>query len=249
MLCEKKIGLFKSYGEDILTGDPTRKICEDCFSAVDLLMKKAEMKIPFKPDDTARFSEAGTALVLEYIRDTEDFIDEIEFDEMSADDPMKKDIGEAIIDRTFEIDDEETENIFKEIKAMPEEKICDFLDPLVSEHDAADSFMREIKALNNEELASVIADQREYYNNAEWAYILYVDDFRKFITQKSEETSSKKIPVDEQLPEEIDENEIKRMEEVFRNYEKTELEEVLTDGGYTYEARTAAKNLLRKFGD
>ena len=50
ILCSKKLGLFSSYGEDIFTGDPSNKICNECLKKAETILKKVEMKIPVEAE-------------------------------------------------------------------------------------------------------------------------------------------------------------------------------------------------------
>ena len=242
ILCSKKIGLFSSYGEDIFTGDPSKKICDECLKKAETILKKVEMKIPVEAEDYDRFTEDGLAYVNEYLEPDGIRLGGGAVSTQIAS-PMDLEVGDATIGRTFEIDPEETENILKKLGEMSSETIEAFLEGLVSENDTAENFMNGIKALDNEELQSVVSDQREYFNNAEWAYILYVYNFRNGIVAETEEESISEI-----LPEDgdFDQSEISRMTELFSQKSAEELKEIAADDSYTPEARMAAKNLLNK---
>lgn len=243
MLCGKKIGLFSSYGEDIFTGNTANCICSECMEKTDIILKKSEMKIPLKAEDFERFSEEGRKYIDEYLE-----ADSVYEEEVEVMDPMQHEIGEAVISHTFEVDDGESENVLKKLRTMESGEIEKFLDPLVSENDTADGFMNEIMLLNNSELDSVIADQREYYNNAEWAYILFVKEVRdsakegKRKSNKDDEPS--KTEIAEEIPKNVDASEIERIKTLYKDKNKEELEEIINDPGFTYEAHKAAKELL-----
>lgn len=240
MLCGKKIGFFAVAGEDIFTGNSANAICKDCMEAADIIFKKAEMKIPVKPEDLERFTEEGKGYVTDYIS-TDGIFEDIDVPK----DPMQCEIGEAIISHTFEVDDGEVERILNELKEMQPKDIEKYLDPLVSENESADAFFNEIMALSDEELESVLSDQREYYNNAEWAYILFLKERRDSINEKVEEVKEEKSEVILQTPDEVDPQKIAEFKENFSDRTKEELEEILGDSEYLYEARKAAEELLK----
>ena len=239
ILCSKKLGLFSSYGEDIFTGDPSNKICNECLKKAETNLKKVEMKIPVEAEDYDRFTEEGLAFVNEYLEP-----DGIQLGggagSTETASPKELEVGDATIGRTFEIDPEETENILAKLSEMSSDEIEAFLEGLVSENDTAENFMNDIKALDDEELQSVVADQREYFNNAEWAYIMYVYNFRNGISADVEEKETEILPPDGVF----DQAEISRMTEQFSDKTSEELAEIVSDESYTPEARMAAKNLL-----
>lgn len=239
ILCSKKLGLFSSYGEDIFTGDPSNKICNECLKKAETILKKVEMKIPVEAEDYDRFTEEGLAFVNEYLEP-----DGIKLGggavSTEAASPKELEVGDATIGRTFEIDPDETENILAKLSEMSSDEIEAFLEGLVSENDTAENFMNDIKALDDEELQSVVSDQREYFNNAEWAYIMYVYNFRNGISADVEEKETEILPPDGVF----DQAEISRMTEQFSDKTSEELAEIVSDESYTPEARMAAKNLL-----
>lgn len=238
MLCGKKIGFFSVAGEDIFTGNSANAICKDCMEATDIIFKKAEMKIPVKPEDLERFTEEGKSYVTEYIS-ADGVFEDIDVPK----DPMQCEIGEAIISHTFEVDDNEAERILEELHNMQPKDIEKYLDPLVSENESADAFFNEIMALSDEELESVLLDQREYYNNAEWAYILFLKERRDAIKEKVEVVEQKpEVKLD--TPDEVDTAKIEEFKVTFSDRTREELEEILKDGEYLYEARKAAEELL-----
>ncbi len=243
MLCAKKLGFFSAIEDDVLTGKSGNKLCEDCFRKAETIVKKIETKVPFEKEDLEGFSEDGEKIVREYLEiygisdplsgeiSDEDFEEEIR--------PLE--VGDAVTTKLYEVDEEETNAIFEKMKEMSGKEIESFLEGIVSENDTADSFMREVLSLNDENLAAVLSEQRELYNNAEWAYILLVDYMRKAIdeaVQKPEE----EIPEDD---EPIDEAETERMKKQFSNLDRQELEKIITDKSYTKEARKAAEELLQ----
>lgn len=239
ILCSKKLGLFSSYGEDIFTGDPSNKICNECLKKAETILKKVEMKIPVEAEDYDRFTEEGLAFVNEYLEP-----DGIKLGggavSTETTSPKELEVGDATIGRTFEIDPDETENILAKLSEMSSDEIEAFLEGLVSENDTAENFMNDIKALDDEELQSVVSDQREYFNNAEWAYIMYVYNFRNGISADVEEKETEILPPDGAF----DQAEISRMTEQFSDKTSEELAEIVSDESYTPEARMAAKNLL-----
>lgn len=239
VLCSKKLGLFTSYGEDIFTGDPSNKICNECLKKAETILKKVEMKIPVEAEDYDRFTEEGLAFVNEYLEPDGIKLGggAVKHDAASL---KELEVGDATIGRTFEIDPEETQNILAKLGEMSADEIETFLEGLVSENDTAENFMNDIKALDDEELQSVISDQREYFNNAEWAYIMYVYNFRNGISADVEEKETEILPEDGAF----DQAEINRMTEQFSDKTPEELAEIVTDESYTPEARMAAKNLL-----
>lgn len=239
ILCSKKLGLFSSYGEDIFTGDPSNKICNECLKKAETILKKVEMKIPVEAEDYDRFTEEGLAFVNEYLEPDGIKLGGGAVSTETAS-PKELEVGDATIGRTFEIDPEETENILAKLSEMSSDEIEAFLEGLVSENDTAENFMNDIKALDDEELQSVVADQREYFNNAEWAYIMYVYNFRNGISADVEEKETEILPPDGVF----DQAEISRMTEQFSDKTSEELAEIVSDESYTPEARMAAKNLL-----
>ena len=239
ILCSKKLGLFSSYGEDIFTGDPSNKICNECLKKAETILKKVEMKIPVEAEDYDRFTEEGLAFVNEYLEPDGIKLGGGAVSTETAS-PKELEVGDAIIGRTFEIDPEETENILAKLSEMSSDEIEAFLEGLVSENDTAENFMNDIKALDDEELKSVVSDQREYFNNAEWAYIMYVYNFRNGISADVEEKETEILPQDGVF----DQAEISRMTEQFSDKTSEELAEIVSDESYTPEARMAAKNLL-----
>ena len=239
MLCGKKIGLFAVAGEDIFTGNSANAICKDCIEATDIIFKKAEMKIPVKPEDLERFTEEGKSYVTEYIS-----VDGVLEDIDTPKDPMQCEIGEAIISHTFQVDDNEVARILDELHTMNAKDIEKYLDPLVSENESADAFFNEIMALSDQELESVLLDQREYYNNAEWAYILFLKERRDALKQTAEEVKEEKSEVKLDTPDQVNAEKIAEFKEMFSDRTKEELEEILGDGEYLYEARKAAEELL-----
>lgn len=245
MLCGKKLGIFASYCEDIFTGNTANCICNDCMEKTNIILKKSEMKIPLKPEDFERFSEDGKKYIDEYLE-----ADSVYEEEVEVIDPMDCDVGDAVISHTFEVDDEECAEILKQLHAMDTTEIEKFLDPLVSENDTADGFMTEIMTLDDDELDSVISDQREYYNNAEWAYVLFVKEVRtaaKEHTPLPIRTSEvAEIEDDKVDTQNADEAEIERLRNVFMQKTEEELKEIITDGDFTAEARIAAKQLLEE---
>ena len=246
MLCGKKLGFFSTFSENIFDDDKTKKICEDCFNKIDAIAQKSEMKIPVTEADFEGFSDEGRILVENYVGETLKIFEAVE--ETAPQDIMDIEIGEAVINTTFVVDDNEATSVFEQLKSMREEEIEEFLNPLVSMNETADSFMREIKSLTNEELKSVINDQREFYNNAEWGYILYVNDFREYLQTAQNGNNEEKLNNNlniEETPETIDTLEVERMKEQFSDRTREELEEIINDLSYTYEARLAAKELLR----
>ena len=239
ILCSKKLGLFSSYGEDIFTGDPSNKICNECLKKAETILKKVEMKIPVEAEDYDRFTEEGLAFVNEYLEPDGIKLGGGAVSTETAS-PKELEVGDATIGRTFEIDPDETENILAKLSEMSSDEIEAFLEGLVSENDTAENFMNDIKALDDEELQSVVADQREYFNNAEWAYIMYVYNFRNGISADVEEKETEILPPDGVF----DQAEISRMTEQFSDKTSEELAEIISDESYTPEARMAAKNLL-----
>lgn len=243
MLCSKKLGFLSSFGEDVLTGNTANKICENCLNKTDVIFKKIEMKIPFTPEDFEGFSEEGQRYIDTYL---ETFgikypLGDEDGDAEKKNDIMNLEIGDATVEHSFDVDPEETEEIFEKFKDMTDSEIEDFLEGIVSEGDTADGFINEIISLNNEELAAVISEQREYYNNAEWAYIMLVDYRRRML----EETEKKdEISESEEIPEKINQAEVERMRDKYSALSAEELEEIISDRSYTYEARTAAEELL-----
>lgn len=248
MLCGKKLGFFSTFSENIFDDDKTKKICEECFNKVDVIAQKNEMKIPVTAEDFEGISDEGKILVENYIGETLKILDAVK--DAESQDIMDLEIGEATINATFEVDDNEANSVFEQLKHMREEEIEEFLNPLVSMNETADSFMREIKSLNNEELQSVIADQREFYNNAEWGYILYLNDFRQFLADAQNGKNTTKVAdnfAEAPAPDSVDTMEVERMKEQFSDRTHEELEEIISDDSYTYEARLAAKELLTYF--
>ncbi len=239
MLCGKKIGLFSIAGEDIFTGNSANAICKDCIEATDVIFKKAEMKIPVKPEDLERFTEEGKQYVVEYIS-TDGVLEDIE----TPKDPMQCEIGEAIISHTFQVDDNEVARILDELHNMNAKDIEKYLDPLVSENETADAFFNEIMALSDEELDSVLSDQREYYNNAEWAYILFLKERRDQL-KEPKITEQEKAEVVLEVPDEVNAEKLEEFKEQFSDRTKEELIEIFEDGEYLYEARKAAEELLK----
>ena len=239
ILCSKKLGLFSSYGEDIFTGDPSNKICNECLKKAETILKKVEMKIPVEAEDYDRFTEEGLAFVNEYLEPDGIKLGGGAVSTETAS-PKELEVGDATIGRTFEIDPDETENILAKLSEMSSDEIEAFLEGLVSENDTAENFMNDIKALDDEELQSVVSDQREYFNNAEWAYIMYVYNFRNGISADVEEKETEILPPDGVF----DQAEISRMTEQFSDKTSEELAEIVSDESYTPEARMAAKNLL-----
>ena len=239
ILCSKKLGLFSAYGEDIFTGDPSNKICNECLKKAETILKKVEMKIPVEAEDYDRFTEEGLAFVNEYLEPDGIKLGGGAVSTETAS-PKELEVGDATIGRTFEIDPEETENILAKLSEMSSDEIEAFLEGLVSENDTAENFMNDIKALDDEELKSVVSDQREYFNNAEWAYIMYVYNFRNGISADVEEKETEILPQDGVF----DQAEISRMTEQFSDKTSEELAEIVSDESYTPEARMAAKNLL-----
>ena len=239
ILCSKKLGLFSSYGEDIFTGDPSNKICNECLKKSETILKKVEMKIPVEAEDYDRFTEEGLAFVNEYLEPDGIKLGGGAVSTETAS-PKELEVGDATIGRTFEIDPDETENILAKLSEMSSDEIEAFLEGLVSENDTAENFMNDIKALDDEELQSVVSDQREYFNNAEWAYIMYVYNFRNGISADVEEKETEILPPDGVF----DQAEISRMTEQFSDKTSEELAEIVSDESYTPEARMAAKNLL-----
>lgn len=248
-LCGKKLGFFSAYGDDVLTGDPDKKICETCLQAADVILKKVELKIPLEDADFERFSEEGTAFMKSYIETEDEELLEMAGETADAEEKelMDHEVGDAVIDRTFSVDEDETEVVLKELRGMTNDKIEQYLEGLVSENDTAESFMRGIIGLSDEELQEVLSEQREYYNNAEWAFILYVSEYRDHIAHLKDE-KKEKLSSDESILQDDDLNptEIARMTEVFRDKTAEELKEIADDASYTPEARTAAKNLLNQ---
>ncbi len=240
ILCSKKLGLFSAYGEDIFTGDPSKKICNECLKKAETILKKVELKIPFDAEDYDRFTEDGIRYINEYLEP-----DGVALGggavAVETTKPMELEVGEATIARTFEVDEEETELILEKLKTMSEEEIENFLEGLVSDNDTAENFMNDIKALEDDELQAVVSEQREYFNSAEWAYIMYVYNFRNGIVTEPEE-------VPEIVPEdgELDLAEIGRMKEQLADKTAEELKEIAADESYTAEARTAAKELINE---
>lgn len=241
ILCSKKLGFFSAYGEDIFTGDPSKKICDECLKKAETILKKVELKIPFDAEDYDRFTEEGIAYVNEYLEP-----DGVALGGGAVAVETEKDrelqVGEATIARTFQVDEEETDLVSQKLKGMSEEEIESFLEGLVSDNDTAENFMNDIKALDDEELEAVVSEQREYFNSAEWAYIMYVYNFRNGAPDEAEE--SQEIP--EIIPEngELDAAEVERMKERLKDKTPEELREILADESYTAEARTAAKELM-----
>ena len=240
MLCGKKIGLFSVAGEDIFTGNSANAICKECIAATDIIFKKAEMKIPVKPEDLERFTDEGRQYVTEYIS-ADGVLEGVD----TPKDPMQCEIGEAIISHTFEVDDNEVDRILDKLHNMNAKDIEKYLDPLVSENESADAFFNEIMALSDEELESVLADQREYYNNAEWAYILFLKERRDALNHTEVEVSEETAEVILEAPDEVDSQKLEEFKEQFSDRTKEELQEILEDGDYLYEARKAAEELLK----
>lgn len=248
-LCGKKLGFFSAYGDDVLTGDPNKKICEVCLQAADVILKKIELKIPLEDKDFERFSEEGADFMKAYIEAEDEELLEMaeESGEVKEKNIMDHEVGDAVIDRTFSVDDNETEAVLSELRGITNDKIEQYLEGLVSENDTAEGFMRGIIELSDEELQEVIDEQREYYNNAEWAFILYVSEYRERINRQDEEQKPE-TDADGELAQSDDMNEaeITRMTEVFGDKDSEELAEIAKDASYTPEARIAAKNLLSK---
>ncbi len=241
LLCDKKLGFFSPWGEDILTGKSSNRLCEDCYNKAEAIIKKIETKIPIEPQDIEGFSEGGEKIIREYI----ELYGGIETETEYLEEKSEIKVGDAITAKFYEINDEETNAIFEKMKEMKESEIEAFLEGIVSENETADSFMREILSLNDENLAAIISEQRELYNNAEWAYILHVEYMRKTIDQALE--SAKEAEPDhisEALP--FDQAEFERMKEVFGNESEEELKKISEDMSYTKEAREAAKFLINK---
>jgi len=245
MLCDKKIGFFAAFGEDILTGKSGNKICEDCFQKAETIVKKIEMKIPFEKEDFEGFSEKGKEEIENYLKiygitdPMKDISEDIE--------DIIPEVGEATIGRSFEVDQEETMAVLEKIEGMTDTQIEKFLEGIVSENDTADGFMREILSLNDEELAFVLSEQRELYNNAEWAYIMLVERRRAAIMKAVTNSQSTQYATEEIDDEgvELNSGEVKRMTERLKSEEKEELEKILCDPSFTPEARAAAKELLK----
>lgn len=238
MLCEKKIGIFSAWGEDILTGKSSNRMCEDCYNKAETVIKKIETKIPIEPEDIEGFSEEGEKIMKEYIElyggietETED----------TENEEREIKVGDAVTNKFFEVDEEETQAIFEKMNGITEKEIEKFLEGLVSENDTADGFMREILSLTDENLSAIISEQRELYNNAEWAYILHVEYMRKAIDD-AVQSSAESEPEEDDSP--LDEKEVERMTEQFSGEPKEALEQIISDKTYTKEAREAAKILL-----
>jgi len=238
ILCSKKLGLFSAYGEDVFTGDPSKKICDECLKKAEVILKKVEMKIPIEAEDYDRFTEDGIAYVNEYL-ETDGIVLGGGVQSSKTANPMELEVGDATIGRTFEADPEETQSILDKLCGMGGEEIESFLEGLVSENDTAEGFMKEIMTLNDEELQAVVSEQREYFNNAEWAYILYVYNFRNGTLPEVEE-----VPEEEELDEIYIEEEYQRMLGQLEGTDPEELEKISKDMSYTVEARMAAKTLL-----
>lgn len=241
ILCSKKLGLFSAYGEDIFTGDPSNKICDECLKKAETILKKVELKIPFDAEDYDRFTEDGIAYINEYLEPDGVALGGGAVAVEPTASIKDLEVGEATISRTFEVDEEETRRIVEKLGAMSEEEIEAFLEGLVSDNDTAENFMNDIKALEDEELEAVYSDQREYFNNAEWAYITYVYNFRKGIHTESEEIPEAILPEGE-----LDGGEVERMREQLADKTEEELKAILFDESYTAEARTAAKELINE---
>ena len=240
ILCSKKLGLFSSYGEDIFTGDPSKKICDECLKKAEIILKKVEMKIPIEAEDYDRFTEDGIAYVNEYLEP-----DGVTLGGGAASiqiaDPKELEVGDATIDHTFDIDPEETDKIFQKLCSMGGEEIEAFLEGIVSENDTAENFMKDIMSLSDDELQAVVSEQREYFNNAEWAYVLYVYNFRNGTLPQPE---AEEIPEEEAEEEIYIPEEYQRMLNQLEDKTPEELEEISKDKSYTVEARMAAKTLL-----
>ena len=188
ILCNKKLGLFSNWGEDIFTGDPANKICDQCLKKAETILKKVEMKIPVEAEDYDRFTGEGLAYINEYLEPDGVVLGGGAIATEVADLKELK-VGDAVIDRKFEVDDEETENILEKLKSMSNEEIEAFLEGLVSDNDTAENFMNDIKSLSDQELEAVVSEQREYFNNAEWAYVMYVYNFRKSMLASAAEAA------------------------------------------------------------
>ncbi len=240
ILCSKKLGLFSGGNENIFSGDPAVKICDECLKKAETILKKVEMKIPVEAEDYDRFTAEGIAYINEFL-EPDGLTIGGGADAKHTVSPMEREVGEAIIDRTFQVDDEEAQQILTKLNSMSSEEIENFLEGLVSENDTSEGFMNDIKALNDEELNAVISEQREYFNNAEWAYIMYVYNFRNKIEAEPTTEDIQPIPLPEN---ELDTNEVERLLGIFSEKTQEELKEIVNDESYTPEARQAAKALL-----
>ena len=243
MLCENKIGFFSPWGEDILTGKSGNRLCEECYNKAEAIIKKIENKIPIEAEDYEGFSEAGMRLIKDHIELYGGI--ETELSEKSQE-KREIEVGEATTNKLYEINEDETQAIFEKMKETKESEIEKFLEGIVSENDTADSFMREILSLTDENLEAVINEQRELYNNAQWAYILHVQYMRKAIDEAVLASVAPKSEPIEEDDSPLDEAELTRMLEKLSGEEKEALEEIISDNSYTKEAREAAKRLLEK---
>lgn len=207
ILCNKKLGLFSSWGEDIFTGDPANKICDVCLRKAEIILKKVEMKIPVEAEDYSRFTADGIAYINEYL-EPDGIVLGGGAPATEATNLKELNVGDAVVSHTFEIDPEETENILKKLQEKSEEEIEEFLEGLVSDGESAENFMNDIKALDDEELSAVVSEQREYFNNAEWAYVLFVYNFRQNMlaaTKPQEEVADSETEADSENQENTEE--------------------------------------------
>ena len=245
MLCGKKIGFFMNSVEDFLTNNPENKICGDCDKLTDIILKKIEHQIPLEESDFEAFTPEGRAYIESHIIGADDVMTiEVE-EEIKPENVMELEVGDSITHKIQSISEEETEEILKEIESYTFSQIEEYLDGLISQNQSPGEFMEEITNLSDEELSSILADQREYYNNAEWAYIRLVSNRRNDLENAQMQKKKASIPVCEN-EEDINYGEINRMMEVFQDKEKSELEEIYADDSYTYEARIAAQKLINQ---
>lgn len=267
MLCNKKLGLFSASVKNFLTDDKSLKLCADCEKKIEKLKEMKYSGADIENFDYSGFSKEGAEIAAEFIENLPEQSAEkenkesaeiaAENEEMQADmtnaenetseplDPMTREVGEAVVDNTFESNDEVVSEVLESLKGLGEDEIESFLEGKLSEGTDAASFCDEVMMLNDEELQSVINDQREYYNDAEWAYILYVNEVRESRGERPQEKSkeTKEIVLDEST---ADDDAVEKLMEVHADKSQEELEEILNDESYTIDARVAAKRLIEQ---
>lgn len=242
IVCNKKLGLFSGKVKNYLTDDDTAKICTECAEKIAALQNAKNCGKAVEELDFDTLPEFGKELVKKFIADLPAVQFSPKAEQETEDNVMNHEVGEAVVAVTFKHDDDNVKEIFSNLCGMGEDDIEKFLDGQLSEGTEATAFCEEIMQLNNDELQAVVDEQSEYFNDAEWAYILYVNEVRR---------NHGEIPVEdeENTAEDIDETAadddgVKQLMEVHADKTEEELRDILNDESYTLEARVAAKRLI-----
>lgn len=252
IVCNKGIGLFSGAFKNFLTDDADKRLCRACAKKVNDLQNQKNSGKAVEEMDFSGIDEYGREIVEKFITELPACEVKPESEQQASEkepqDIMDYEVGDAVVAVTYQADENAVEQHLTELKAITDGEIEKYLEGKLSEGTEPSAFCEEVMTLNNDELKAVIADQREYYNDAEWAYILFVNDVRenRREPQPAEKEPQPVVVLDEA---EADETEVEKYMSVHSDKTEEELREIYADDSYTLATRVAAKRLLEKLGE